>query len=196
MSGYSNTNYLVAGMLIEQVTGRSAVSEVYRRIIVPLHLVDTSFPTADPRIHGRHLHGYALDGRTDMTVFSPSYDWTAGALVSTLDDLAKFHRALFDGTLLRPAELAELKRTVQVDGISMGLGVDRLELPCQDGAKHVVWGDSGGGPGYSSYSLISDDTTRQLVVAMNVYDIAEEVEGRSPIPENANLSPAMLGVFC
>jgi D-alanyl-D-alanine carboxypeptidase len=194
--GYSNTNYLVAGMLVEEVTGRGAVSEVYRRVLVPLHLVNTSFPTVDPRIHGRHLHGYALDGRTDLTVFSPSYDWTAGAIVSTVGDLARFHRALFDGTLLRPAELAEMKRTVLVDGTRMGLGVDRLELPCPTGGTFVAWGNTGGGPGYNSYSLISEDMSRQLVMAMNVYDIEEEVAGRSPVPEGADLSPALFGTFC
>ena len=195
VTGYSNTNYLVAGLLVEEVTGRSAVSEMYRRIIVPLHLVHTSFPTIDPRIHGRHLRGYALDGRTDLTVFSPSYDWTAGALLSTVEDVARFHRALFDGTLLRPAELAEMKRTVVVGNVHRGLGVDRLDLPCAAG-KRVVWGNSGGGPGFNSYSLISEDVSRQLVVVMNVFDIAEEVAGRPAVPEGASLAPAMAGVFC
>jgi D-alanyl-D-alanine carboxypeptidase len=193
--GYSNTNYLVAGLLIEKVTGSSAVSELYRRILVPLHLVDTSFPTVDPNIHGRHLHGYALDGRTDMTVFSPSYDWTAGAMVSTVDDLAKFQRALFDGTLLSAAELRELKTTTEVDGVAMGLGVDRLELPCENGER-VVWATSGGGPGYGSYAMTTEDASRQLVVAMNVYDIAEELAGRSPLPKDATIIPAMQGIFC
>jgi D-alanyl-D-alanine carboxypeptidase len=195
VSGYSNTNYLVAGLLIEEVTGRSATWEMYRRILVPLHLVHTSFPTVDPRMHGRHLHGYALDG-TDLTVFSPSYDWTAGALVSTVDELAKFHRSLFDGTLLGPAEIAEMKRTVVVDRVSMGLGVDRIDVPCANGEPRRVWGNSGGGPGYSSYSLISEDGTRQLVIAMNVFDIAEDVAGRPAVPEGASLLPAMQGVFC
>ncbi|GAB1516780.1 serine hydrolase domain-containing protein [Actinophytocola sp. KF-1] len=195
MPGYSNTNYLVAGMLIEEVTGRSATWEMYRRILVPLHLVHTSFPTADPRMHGRYLHGYALDG-TDLTVFSPSYDWTAGALVSTVDDLAKFHRSLFDGTLLRPAEIAEMKRTVVVDRVSMGLGVDRIDVPCGNGETRTVWGNSGGGPGYNSYSLISEDGARQLVIAMNVFDIAEDVADRPAVPEGASLLPAMKGVFC
>jgi D-alanyl-D-alanine carboxypeptidase len=193
--GYSNTNYLVAGQLIEEVTGHSAVSEMYRRILVPLHLVHTSFPTTDPHMHGRYLRGYALDG-TDLTVFSPSYDWTAGALVSTVDDLAKFHRSLFDGTLLNPAEIAELKRTVVVGDVRMGLGVDRLDVPCASGETSPVWGNSGGGPGYNSYSLISDDGTRQLVVAMNVFDIAEDVAGRPAVPKGASLLPAMRGVFC
>jgi len=163
---------------------------------VPLHLVHTSFPTVDPRVHGRHMHGYGLGGRTDLTVFSPSYDWTAGALVSTVDDLAKFHRSLFDGTLLGPAEITEMKRTVVVDKVPMGLGVDRVDVPCADGGTRVVWGNSGGGPGYNSVSLISEDGSRQLVVMMNVYDIGEEVAGRSPLPEGASLGPAMVGMFC
>jgi D-alanyl-D-alanine carboxypeptidase len=77
----------------------------------------------------------------------------------------------------------------------MGLGVDRLELPCSDGNR-VVWGNSGGGPGYNSYALTSDDASRQLVVAMNVYDIAKELAGESPIPEGATLTPAMQATFC
>lgn len=193
--GYSNTNYLVAGQLIEKVTGHSAVSELYKRILVPLHLVDTSFPTMDPTIHGRHLRGYALDGRTDLTVFSPSYDWTAGALMSTVDDLAKFYRALLKGTLLKPAELAELKSTTKVDGVSMGLGIDRLELPCENGTR-VVWANSGGGPGFNSYAMTSEDVSRQLVVAMNVYDIAREVDGKNPIPDGVSLTRAVQAAFC
>ncbi len=192
---YSNTNYLVAGLLIERVTHNSAVSEVYRRIIVPLRLRNTSFPTRDPRIHGRHLHGYDLGARTDLTVFSPSYDWTAGAIVSTVDDLTRFHRALFDGTLLRPARLAELKQTVPAGtGTAAGLGVDRLDLPCPQGTVQV-WGNTGGGPGYHSYSLSTENADRQLVLAMNTYDIAAELAGTSPLP-NADPSPALLDTFC
>lgn len=196
VAGYSNTNYLVAGLLIEKVTGRNAVSEMYRRILVPLHLAHTSFPVVDPRMYGRHLHGYGLGGRTELTVFSPSYDWTAGALVSTVDDLAKFHRSLFDGTLLGPAEVAEMKRTTVVGKVPMGLGVDRLDVPCADGGTRPVWGNSGGGPGFNSISLISADGSRQLVLVMNVYDIAEEAAGRSPLPEGVSVMPAVMGVFC
>lgn len=89
-----------------------------------------------------------------------------------------------------------MKRTVVVGKVSRGLGVDRLEVPCGDGGKRVVWGNSGGGPGFNSYSLISEDASRQLVVAMNVFDIAEDVAGRPAVPEGASLAPAMVGVFC
>lgn len=192
---YSNTNYLVAGLLIEKVTGRSAVLQVYQRILVPLHLVHTSFPLTDPRIHGRHLHGYDLK-RKDVTIFSPSYDWTAGAMISTVDDLARFHRALFDGTLLPPELLTELKKTVPVDDLTdYGLGVERRTIPCQDGTTRSIWGNTGAGPGYNSYSLITEDTTRQLVLALNLYDIQADLAHQPPIPP-ANLLPALTAAFC
>lgn len=191
---YSNTNYLVAGMVIEAVTGHSAVSQVYRRILVPLHLVHTSFPTIDPRLHGRHLHGYDL-GRNDMTVFSPSYDWTAGAIVSTVDELGKFHRALFDGTLLAPDQLAELKKTVPAGrGGAYGLGVERRDLQCPNGTVQM-WGNTGGGPGFNSYSLITENADRQLVLAMNAYDIAAQLDGDLPVPP-ADPMPALVDTFC
>jgi len=192
---YSNTNYLVAGLLIEQVTGRSAVLQVYQRILVPLHLVHTSFPLSDPRIHGRHLHGYDLK-RKDVTIFSPSYDWTAGAMISTVDDLARFHRALFDGTLLPPDLLRELKTTVPVNAMTdYGLGVERRTLPCSDGTTRSLWGNTGGGPGYHSYSLITEDADRQLVLALNLYDIRADLANESPVPP-ADLLPALTTTFC
>jgi D-alanyl-D-alanine carboxypeptidase len=192
---YSNTNYLVAGMLIEAVTGHRAEDEVRWRIVDALGLSQTEFPTTDPRIHGPHLHGYDLAGE-DISVFSPSYDWTAGAIVSTVDDLAEFHRALFDGTLLAPAELAELKRTVPVGpGTSYGLGVERKELPCPNGTVVPMWGNTGAGPGYSTFSLVTEDTRRQLVLAMNTFDIADELSGGSGTPA-ANPMPALQTTFC
>lgn len=182
---YSNTNYLVAGLIIEKVTGRSAVSQVYRRILVPLHLVDTRFPTTDPRLYGRHLHGYDLK-KEDVTVWSPSYDWTAGAIVSTVDELARFYQALFDGTLLKPAQLAELKTTVPTDPddpmAGYGLGVERRSMPCPDGTVSTVWGNTGGGPGYNSLALSTEDNERQLVLATNTYDITADLNHKPPVP--------------
>lgn len=191
---YSITDYLVAGLLIEEVTGRSAVLQVYQRILVPLHLVHTSFPLSDPRIHGQHLHGYDLR-RKDLTVFSPSHDWTAGAMISTVDDLARFHRALFDGTLLPPDLVAELKNTVPVDDLTdYGLGVERRTVPCRHGTTQSVWGNTGSRPGYHSYALISEDEDRQLVLALNLYDIKADLANESPLPP-ANLLPALTATF-
>ena len=128
---YSNTNYLVAGLVIEAVTGRSAGREIHDRLLAPLGLTHTTLPLTDPEIHGPHLHGYDLD-QHDMTTFSPSYDWTAGAMISTLDDLARFDRALFTGRLLAPAEQRELETVVQLPDLpGYALGVQRSTVDCQ-----------------------------------------------------------------
>ncbi|MFF0292841.1 serine hydrolase [Kitasatospora sp. NPDC004614] len=55
---YANTNYVLAGMMVKAVTGDEAATEIQRRIIEPLGLHDTSFPTVDPALYGNYLHGY------------------------------------------------------------------------------------------------------------------------------------------
>ncbi|MBM7492506.1 D-alanyl-D-alanine carboxypeptidase [Micromonospora luteifusca] len=194
--GYSNTNYLLAGLIIEAVTGRDAGSEVRRRIVGPLGLTQTSFPVTDPKIHGRHLHGYDLTGR-DVTTFSPSYDWTAGAMISTAADLARFHRALFGGQLLAPAQQRELETLVATDGgpDGYGLGVQRMTVPCAAGPTQV-WTTDGGGPGFTSIAVTSLDNSRQLVLAGNVYDIDRDVRGLPPVPASAGSLAAMQSVLC
>lgn len=192
---YSNTNYLLAGMIIRAVSGHAPGTEIARRILVPLGLRHTSLPTVDPDIHGRHLHGYDLDGR-DITRFSPSYDWTAGAMISTLDELARFHRALFDGRLLRPAQQRALLRTVPSgDGQRYGLGVRRMSVPCPGGPV-PVWGHDGGGPGFTGLALSTQDGSRQLVIAANVYDLDRELHGGSPVPRSTGMTEALSGALC
>ncbi|ROR00474.1 D-alanyl-D-alanine carboxypeptidase [Streptomyces sp. 2132.2] len=196
---YSNTNYLLAGLVIEAVTSHSASSEIQRRILAPLGLKDTSFPLTDPGIRGPHLHGYDLTGR-DVTRFSPSYDWTAGAMISTVDDLARFHRALFAGKLLRPAQQRELLTTVQFpEAPAYGLGVQHMDLPCgsePDSKPVSVWETDGGGPGFTSVSLTTADGERQLVLAANVYDLGQDLKGEPPVPRSKGLMKAQVATLC
>ncbi|MEU3374394.1 serine hydrolase domain-containing protein [Streptomyces sp. NPDC006660] len=196
---YSNTNYLLAGLVIEAVTHRAASVEIQRRVLAPLGLKDTSFPLTDPDIHGPHLHGYDLSGR-DVTRFSPSYDWTAGAMISTVDDLARFHRALFTGELLRPAQQRELLTTVRFpDAPAYGLGVQRMEVSCGPGATSapvVVREADGGGPGFTSASLITADGERQLVLAVNVYDLGADLSGDPPVPRGTGPLAAQGATLC
>jgi D-alanyl-D-alanine carboxypeptidase len=194
--GYSNTNYLLAGLIIERVTGHRAETEIARRVLAPLGLRDTTLPRADPHVHGPHLHGYDLDGR-DMTVFSPSYDWTAGAMISTVHDLSRFQRALFDGRLLRPEQQREL-REVTWDGDSQGygLGVEVLRMPCPDGCELELWGTTGAGPGYYSYALTTADGDRQLTVATTVYDLAAELGGTGQAPWPVPPLTPLTAAFC
>ena len=86
---YSDTNYILLGMIIQKVTGRSPVTEISRRILVPLGLHDTSFPLTSKQIPAPYAHGYY--GSLDVTnLVSPSIAWTAGAMISTVDDVARF----------------------------------------------------------------------------------------------------------
>ncbi|WP_037606970.1 serine hydrolase domain-containing protein [Streptacidiphilus rugosus] len=195
---YSNTNYLLAGLVIEAVTGHSAGREIADRILRPLGLTRTTLPRTDPRIHGRHLHGYDLSHR-DVTVFSPSYDWTAGAMISTLADLAAFDRALFAGRLLPPAEQRALETVPDVPGEDgYALGVTRSTVDCGDGRTAAVWETDGGGPGFTSLSLTSAEgrADRQLVLVGTVFDLGQDLRNERPVPASGAFGPAETAVFC
>jgi D-alanyl-D-alanine carboxypeptidase len=162
---YSNTNYVVLGLIVEAATKHALATELRRRIFTPLRLHDTSFPTK-PRIAGRYAHGYFLRPLEDVSDGSPSVVWAAGALVSTADDLSRFYRALLGGRLLSPELLRQMERTVTpAPGFSYGLGLQKLHGPCG-----TFWGHSGGSPGYSVDALNSKDGRRQVVVLVNATD--------------------------
>ncbi|MGI5995840.1 serine hydrolase domain-containing protein [Saccharomonospora viridis] len=181
---YSNTNYLLAGMVIEAVTGNPPHVEVRQRIISPLGLHDTSFPT-DPRPQGEWLRGYFRIGGflRDVTVSNVDITGSAGAMVSTLDDLATFERALLSGELLPEPQLAALKDTVPLteDGSAgAGLGVFLTPTPCGP-----VWQHSGALLGYTTLWLTSDDGDKQVVVAANEYHLVGGGPGEQHIARAA-----------
>src|SRR5215212_10088503 len=101
---YSNTNYVLLGLVLEQVTGEP-IGDLYReQIIEPLGLENTSFPdTANSSIPEPHAQGYTLQGQPsgekliDSTDWSPSEAWTAGMMISTVEDLLVYGRALGTG---------------------------------------------------------------------------------------------------
>jgi D-alanyl-D-alanine carboxypeptidase len=170
---YSNTGYVLAGLVVEEVTGHSLGSEVGQRILRPLRLRDTYFPVDFPFLVGPHARGYSLDldeegnpieGRLlDFTVFNPSAVWAAGNIVSNEQDLARFFRALLGGRLLSGALLAEMKRPVEVaPGFGYGLGLFVVDSPCG-----TLFGHDGGIPGFSNTFLNREDGSRQFGVMIN-----------------------------
>ncbi|MFS8096298.1 beta-lactamase family protein [Lentzea alba] len=156
---YSNTNYIVAGLLIEKLTGKPYERAVEQRILKPLRLNDTEVPGDNPNIKGPHAHGYwTVDGKpSDITRINPSVAWAAGEMVSTTRDLDTFIVALSSGKLLKPAQQQEISKTTAVSP-DYGLGLGVQTLPC--GTK--VWGHGGGIPGYSSDLLSTPDTKKRL----------------------------------
>ncbi|MFJ9841499.1 serine hydrolase domain-containing protein [Kitasatospora sp. NPDC101155] len=168
---YSNTNYVLIGMIIEKLTGRSWQEEVTRRIIRPLHLTGTSMPGHSPFIPGSHAHGYLKTdtGPVDITLLDPSMAGPAGSGISTTADLTTFIGALLGGRLLRPTELAAMQQTgTSGGGVGYGLGLQRLDTPCG-----TYWGHAGGIPGYNTLMLGSADGKRQFASAVTVYDVAD-----------------------
>ncbi len=163
---YSNTNYIVAGMLVEQVTGHALATEIARRITGPLGLRDTYLPRrGDERLPAPHAVGYLPFGGklVDFSDFDATIAGAAGGLVSTPADLDHFYGALLSGRLLRPAELAEMRRTVPADlgipGAGYGLGLGSVPLSCG-----VVWGHEGGIPGFTNFAGVGPDGRRATVV--------------------------------
>ncbi|TYK51336.1 serine hydrolase domain-containing protein [Actinomadura decatromicini] len=159
---YSNTNYVIAGLLVQKVTGRPIGEEITNRIVRPLGLRDTYWPQVGERgIRGAHPKGYdaAEPGGTlrDITRLDPSAAWAAGQLVSTPRDLNRFFGALLGGRLLRPAELAEMKRTVpspgETPGASYGLGLMKRRLSCGGD----LWGHGGDINGYETRNGVTTD---------------------------------------
>ncbi len=189
---YSNTNYILAGLVIEKVTGKTYGSEIQRRILRPLGLRDTSIPGRSTAVPGPHSHGYLLlDDRTvDVTRLKPSWAWAAGEMISTTADLNRFFAALLGGKLLRPSQLAAMKTVVPVEeGFGYGLGLIGGDLPC--GGK--AWGHSGGIHGYLTESLQTEDGRAQVSISINPLTGEGLGEALGNLVETALCGPAPSG---
>ena len=169
-SSYSSTNYAVTALIIEAATGRSLGAELRRRIFEPLGLDATTYPTRQTQLPSPYAHGYFPLGPpplADLSALSPSLSGPAGAIVSTVGDVADFYRALFAGKLLQPKLLKAMKSTprpaVNVDlNQRHGLGLERFPTPCGS-----AWGHSGSFPGYWTHAWSNATGKRQVVLMVN-----------------------------
>lgn len=105
---YSNTDYILLGMIVEAATGVSIEDQVQQRVIAPLWMTNTYFPVTpqfpDPHAQGYHdqnNNGY-LESFENVTSLDPSYSWAAGAIVTTIKDLLNWSIVLARGDLLEP----------------------------------------------------------------------------------------------
>ncbi|WP_175410272.1 serine hydrolase [Streptomyces sp. TRM64462] len=153
---YSNTGYLVLGMLIEKLTGRPVHDAVTARVIDPLGLSRTVFPAPGARaLPAPAVNGYRGTRIGDFFFWTPvgSYDpslvSSAGAMISTLEDVTAFYQALAAGKVVSPASLAEMEGT----GPGYGLGLMKVGLRCGG----VAYGHDGGLPGYHTQTLVTPD---------------------------------------
>ncbi|MFF3329362.1 serine hydrolase domain-containing protein [Streptomyces sp. NPDC002888] len=177
---YSNTNYVLLGLVVEQVTGHSYATEAERRVIAPLRLKGTSFPGSRTSLPSPHGRAYAADG-SDVTEIDPRVAGAAGELVTTLADLDRFYAALLGGELLPPRQLREMLDTRAAHG-SYGMGLFPARLPCGT----TVWGHNGRISGSYVRTAATVDGRRVLTFRVNTTAIADP-----------GLEPALLAAeFC
>lgn len=160
---YSNTNYLLLGLIIESLTNDTLGNQIRKRILSPLGVRDTSFPLYDPDMPTPFAHGYAPGpmGWQDISVYlPPSLTWAAGSMISTVPDMKRWVESYVTGTLNKAATQRERLHCLPTgdQGLGYGLGV---------GCSGGWYGYTGGLPGYNvaAYYLPSKDVT--LVVVVN-----------------------------
>lgn len=176
---YSNTNYVVAQLILEKVTGHTIGAELKRRIFQPLRLRSTIYPIK-PGLPSPFAHGYRNFGKpplVDVTGLSPSLAPGSGGIVSTVRDVADFYRALLAGQLLEGEQLRAMKTTVSEQtgkvvpsGPGYGLGIARSGVARPSLAVNVPctgWGHTGELAGYDVSAVISEDGRRQVVLMIN-----------------------------
>lgn len=178
---YSNTNYILAGMIVERITGRTWEQEVRARITRPLKLGDTAVPP-DPRgfpsPHATAYQRFLDDDRLyDVTLTADRY--ADGGLVATTRDVGRFFRALMSGRLLPPEQLAEMMKTVprrepgSTEGNERyGLGLEWSPLSCGGG----YWNHGGDSLGVSNRLGVTPDGRRSVVVAISTETLDENTE--------------------
>ncbi|MBJ8347172.1 serine hydrolase [Antrihabitans sp. YC2-6] len=176
---YSNTNLVLLGLVIEKVTGQP-VGEVFKKqIIEPLALTNTTWPNTSTELPAPYSQGYTLQGLTatpekpaNSTHWNPSWMWTAGGMISGMDDLLTYGRALATGQGLLPAPMQTERLTSFPESPDYAYG---LSLACVDG-----WvGHTGETPGYNT-SLYHDTTTDTTVIVQTNSDIASGSCTESP----------------
>ncbi|MFG1990230.1 serine hydrolase domain-containing protein [Actinoplanes sp. NPDC048988] len=174
---YSNTNYILAGMIVERVTGRTWSSEVHRRIVGPLNLRHTFYPGDRATLPSPHATAYQQwtpgGPRHDTTVLNPTVAASAGGLVTTPADLARFWQALQQGRLLPPRQMAEMHRTVPAetwqDGTRYGLGIEFTPNRCGG-----YWSHGGDVPGSHTANAVSRTGTRVVVLSLTTQPASDE----------------------
>ncbi|OZM83562.1 serine hydrolase [Pseudonocardia sp. MH-G8] len=201
---YSNTNTVLLGRIVEQLTGAPLEAEIERRILAPLGLGASSFPARtssalpEPRANG-YTYGTNVEtvdsnvlppekqaaaragtlAPLDVTTSNPSWAWSAGAGISTSEDLVAYVQALVGGGLLSEAtQQARIDSVRPIDpadpqGVGYGLALARFG---------PYYGHTGELPGYNTFAGHDPERGNTVVVWAS---LAPSPDGRAPAVEMA-----------
>ncbi|MFI0264225.1 serine hydrolase domain-containing protein [Streptomyces sp. NPDC017056] len=170
---YSNTNYVLARLLVEKVTGRSCAEVTQERIVRPLGLSGTVVPGTSPEIPEPYAHAYyryedaGRQETVDVTRHNPSWISAGGDMISTTQDLHTFISALAGGRLLPAPLLAEMAKPHPKSGFGLGLRVQEAG----PGGGTLLF-HNGGAAGHAALMYSTSDGSKTLTASLNYVDDA------------------------
>jgi D-alanyl-D-alanine carboxypeptidase len=172
---YSNTNYLLLGLVIESVTKHSLADEINARLLAPFHLTQTSYPTTQT-MPGPWAHGYGLNKQGDWEDVSNelpvSLTGAAGNMISDMGDMQRWIKLYVTGKTSDASTHAALLDCVPTGTGNLAFG---LGLGCSAG----WYGYTGGLPGYN--------TAEYFFPAQNITIVAwVTLQSNKPAPGVAN----------
>jgi D-alanyl-D-alanine carboxypeptidase len=190
--GYSNTNYVLAGMIVEKVTGAPWQQAVHERIVEPLGLSDTVIPGTSAYLPSPRLAAYKRlrPGGPPVDVSTYAAGHADSSVISTTRDVNRFFSALLGGRLLKPAQLKEMRTTERAEPYEAiwkqpgyGLGLMKRRLPCGGWA----WFHGGGLWNAITDNAVTSDGRRAVTVA-----IASTLESGQDPTSQAKASAALI----
>jgi D-alanyl-D-alanine carboxypeptidase len=160
---YSNTNWFLLGLIIEKVTHDTIEDQIRTRLLVPLGLNHTTFPTTEMGMPTPFAHGYTLENGAwvdQSEVLPPSVSWAAGAMISDMADMKTWVKAYVSGTTNSAAsQKARLTCLSTGEGnLAFGLGV---------GCSAGWYGYTGGITGYNTAAYYMPATGATIIAFVN-----------------------------
>ncbi|MEO5501481.1 MAG: serine hydrolase domain-containing protein [Ginsengibacter sp.] len=172
---YSNSGYFLLGYIIEKVSGENYGDYLLKNVIQKIGLKNTLLDRVDSILPYR-AKGYEKDGRVwrNAMLISMEGPFSAGAMVSTVEDLHKWMKALMENKVVSPASVQKMT-TPYMNHYGFGLGMDSL-------FKHKRIGHSGGIPGFVSYlGYYPDDDLYTIVLSNDGISSPQIAEGLASI---------------
>lgn len=157
---YSNTNWFLLGLIIEKVTHDTIQNQIHKRILAPMALTQTSFPTTEWGMPAPYAHGYSLSDKGQWTdesaALAPSVSWAAGVMISDMADMKSWVKAYVTGTTNGAAsQKARLTCLPTGEGnLAFGLGI---------GCSAGWYGYTGGITGYNTAAYYMPATGATIV---------------------------------
>lgn len=170
---YSNTGYILLGMIAEKCSAKKIGELVDQWIIQPLHLERTYFPVTN-EIRSPYATGHSKatadlsdlsDEVTEITKLNVSIIWTAGALISNPPEIQTFMKALFNGNLLLEGSLKEMMQFHETDEPKQAYGLGLHRYTFDEGVQAL--GHQGGIHGYESVTLYYPQYKTYMTVIVN-----------------------------